>query len=79
VSGFRFYKVRLGRSQIARMIVFVLVENQTVVPLMIRLKKDKVFGMNMAMNNPKVVQQINVNLLHVLKDIELKKYQEFEI
>ena len=77
--GFRFYKVRLGGQQSARMIVFVLVENQKVVPLIIRLKKDKLFGMNMAMNNPAFVKQLNSNLDWALKDIANQRYQEFSI
>ncbi len=59
------------------MVVFVLTENKKVVPVLIRLKKDKRFGMNMAMNNPIVVDQINKNLDHILADIEKKRYEEF--
>ncbi len=77
LSGFRFYKVRLGSGQSARMIVFVVVENQKVVPIIIRLKKDKVFGVNMAMNNPVLIKQINRNLDQVLADVDAKRYQEF--
>lgn len=46
---------------------------------MIRLKKDKVFGMNMAMNNPKIIDQVNINLSKVLDDIEHKRYKEFTL
>ncbi len=77
LTGFRFYKVRLGRQQSARMIVFVLLKNQKVVPLLIRLKKDKIFGTNMAMNNPEIVRELNKNLDAVLADIEQNRYQEF--
>lgn len=79
LSGLRFYKVRLGGGQSARMIVFVVVANQKIVPLMIRLKKDKIFGMNMAMDNPAVLMQINRNLDQVLLDIEEKHYTEFSL
>ncbi len=79
LSGFRFYKVRLGGGQSAHMIVFVVVENQKVVPIIIRLKKDKVFGVNMAMNNPALIKQINRNLDQVLMDIEAKRYREFNL
>lgn len=77
LGGFRFFKVRIGKKNSARMIVFVVTENKKVIPVLIRLKKDKIFGMNMAMNNPKVVNQINKNLDHVLDDINRKQYQEF--
>lgn len=79
LSGYRFYKVRIGKKTTGRMIVFVLVNNRKIVPIFIRLKKDKIFGMNMAMNNPAVVQQINIKLDRVLKDIEKKKYEDFRI
>ncbi len=77
ISSFRFFKVRIGKDNNSRMIVFVATENGKVVPVLIRLKKDKIFGMNMSMNNPEVVDQINKNLEHILDDIEKKRYQEF--
>lgn len=79
IPGFKFYKVRIGRKTKGRMMVFLATENQKVVPILIRLKKDKIWGMNMAMNNPRVVKQMNNNLRYVLQDIKIKKYQEFEL
>lgn len=79
LDGFRFFKVRIGRKTKGRMIVFVLVGNKKVVPLLIRQKKDKVFGMNMAMNNAEVVNMLNKNLDCVLGDIEAKRYEEFDL
>lgn len=77
LSGFRFFKVRIGKRNGARMIVFMLTEKQKVVPVLIRLKKDKIFGMNMAMNNPAVVDKISKNLEKILSDIKEHHYQEF--
>ena len=59
------------------MIVFMVTESRKVVPILIRLKKDKIFGMNMAMNNPMVVKQVSLNLGYILEDIKLKRYEEF--
>lgn len=70
-----FYKVRIGKRGKGRMIVFVVIGSSKVVPLLIRLKKDKIFGMNMALNNPAVVQQMNRNFDRVLEDIEKKRYK----
>ena len=78
-KSFRFFKVRIGSSTKGRMIVFVLTENQKVVPLLIRLKKDKKMGMNMAANNPNVVTQIDKNLEQVIKDIENGHFEKFEL
>lgn len=75
-AGFKFFKVRIGRKVKGRMIVFLLLESRKVVPLLIRLKKDKIFGTNMAMNNPEVIRQMNINLDRVLEDIKNKKYRE---
>lgn len=77
LPGFRFFKVRIGKRDGARMIVFIVSGNNKVVPILIRLKKDKIFGMNMAMNNPKVVAEINKNLDKILDDMKNIAYQEF--
>ncbi len=77
LSGFKFFKVRIGRKAKGRMIVFMIVNRRKVVPILIRLKKDKIFGMNMAMNNPAVVYRMNINLGHILEDIKNKRYEEF--
>ena len=78
-GNFRFFKVRIGKKNGARIIVFLVTETRKVVPVLIRLKKDKIFGMNMAINNAKVVEQINRNLDCILWDMKYKQYQEFEI
>lgn len=78
LHGFRFFKVRIGIKKKARMIVFIVTESNKVVPVLIRLKKDKIFGMNMAMNNPRVADEINKNLDKILEDMRNKAYQEFE-
>lgn len=63
----------------ARMIVFLTTENNNVVPLLIRLKGDKIFGMNMAMNNPAVIRQLDTNLDCAIDDIREKRYEEFSL
>lgn len=78
LPGFRFFKVRIGKKNGARMIVFIVTRNNKVVPVLIRLKKDKIFGVNMAMNNPQVVGEINKNLDSILDDMKSKAYQEFD-
>lgn len=79
LANFRFFKVRIGKRVHGRMIVFVAVGNQKVVPLLIRLKKDKIFGMNMAMNNPAVVKKLNTNLDAVLDDIKQKRFVQYDM
>ncbi|MFH1534247.1 MAG: hypothetical protein ABID64_04940 [Nitrospirota bacterium] len=74
---YHFFKVRIGNGVKGRMIVFVVSKSRKVVPLLIRLKKDKKMGMNMSANNPHVVSQIEKNLEHVIEDIEQGKFKEF--
>lgn len=78
LEGFQFYKVNIGKNE-GRMIVFVVVSNKKIVPLLIRLKKDKIYGMNMSSNNPEVVKQLNKNFDHVIKNIEENEYEEFAL
>lgn len=78
IPWFRFFKVRIGKKDGARMIVFVVTGNNKIVPVLIRLKKDKVYGMNMAMNNPQIVREVNKNLDKILVDMKNNAYQEFE-
>lgn len=78
-QGCRFFKVRIGKRNSARMIVFVVTETRKIVPVLVRLKKDKIFGMNMSMNNPDVIIQVDKNLSKILDDIKNKRVQEFEI
>ena len=77
-KGYRFFKVRIGSKTKGRMIVFV-VAGKKVVPLLVRLKKDKKVGMNMSANNPYVLKQIDKNLENVIRDIEKGNFQEFEV
>lgn len=79
LENFCFFKVRIGKKVHGRMIVFIVANNQKVVPLLIRLKKDKIFGMNMSMNNQEVVKQLNSNLDRVLDDIEKQRFTNYEI
>ena len=77
LKGTRFFKVRIGKKGDARMVVFLVMESQKIVPVLIRLKKDKIFGMNMAMNNTHVVERIRNNLGHIIEDMNEGRYEEF--
>lgn len=75
--AFRFFKVRIGQRNGARMIVFLVTESQKVVPVLIRLKKDKIFGTNMSANNSEVVSQLNKNMDRIIDNIQKEEYEEF--
>lgn len=78
-TDFRFFKVRIGNKPKGRMIVFVVAENKKVVPLLIRLKKDKKIGMNMSSRNKNVIEAVDKNLGCVIDDIKRGKFKEFEL
>lgn len=78
-ADFHFFKVRIGNKPKGRMIVFVVAENQKVVPILIRLKKDKKMGMNMSAQNKNIVEAVDKNLGCVIDDVEKGKFKEFEL
>lgn len=79
LQGYECYKVRVGKRTNARMIVFFVAQSGTVIPLLIRLKKDKILGMNMAPNNPRVITQLVKNIDVVLREIDQGDYQKFSL
>lgn len=74
----RFFKVRVGKLVKARMIVFLKIGSNKFVPIVLRLKKDKVFGMNMSMNNKVLVDLINVNFEKIIEDLKNGDFEEFD-
>lgn len=61
------------------MIIFMIVESKKLIPFLIRLKSDKVFGMNMSMNNSDVVDQLEKNFDRVREDIEQSQFKSFDL
>lgn len=74
----RFFKVRVGKLVKARMIVFLKIGSNKFVPIVLRLKKDKVFGMNMSMNNKVLVDLINVNFEKIIEDLKNGDFELFD-
>ena len=79
LSNAKFFKVRIGRKGDGRMIVFLVTDTRKIVPILIRRKKDKMFGANMAMNNTHVVAQIRKNLDVVIADIQKGRCEQFAL
>lgn len=72
----KILKVRLGSKPAGRMIVFILMDSGVCVPIVIRLKKDKVFGENLATSNKKAKEIIMKNITAAFEDIESGSYRE---
>lgn len=81
-AGFRdckLFKVRIGSKPAGRMIVFVQVQHNYFIPIVIRLKKDKVFGENLSLQNKKAKELIIRNIYLALEDIQDEKYERIEL
>lgn len=78
MPGAIFIKVRIGSNVKGRMITLFLTVEGDVIPLLIRLKKDKHFGMNMSLQNPHVVDQLDINLDNVTADISAGRYVKLD-
>ena len=71
-------KVRMVSKVGGRMVAFIYKSKDIVIPIVVRLKSDKIFGKNLALNNKRakdlILQMINV----VMNDIESDKYKKIE-
>lgn len=47
----KLLKLRMAGLVAGRLIVYVFVQKETIMPLVLRLKSDKVFGQNLSLNN----------------------------
>lgn len=74
----KILKVRMGSKPAGRMIVFLQVERNYFIPVVIRLKKDKIFGENLSMEN-KPAKTLIINNIHLaLDDLKNGRYQKIE-
>ena len=60
------------------MIVFLTTSNN-VVPVVVRLKKDKKYGQNLSVNNEEVKNLISRNLDAIYKDVENRDFESYEV
>lgn len=74
-------KVRMSHKVSGRMISVVIKKSDKIVsiPLVVRLKKDKIFGENLALNNKKAKTLILKMLDAVMNGIKKGKYEKIDI
>lgn len=72
----KLIKVRMVSKVAGRVVVYVVEQKGVVVPIVIRLKKDKIFGENLSLNNKKGEALILYMLKSVMDDIRVGKYQK---
>jgi len=72
----KLLKLRIVNKVAGRMIVYVYSQKDYIVPIIIRLKKDKIFGENLSLKNKKAKNLILKMLNLVMLDIEKNKYKK---
>lgn len=72
-------KVHIGSKPSGRMIIYIQIKKDYYFPVILRLKKDKVFGKNLSLQNKKAEQKIAQNLRKILKDVKQGHYEKFEM
>ena len=75
----RLLKLRVINKVSGRMAVYAFAQNNWIIPIVLRLKKDKIFGENLAINNKKTKNLILKMLDLAMDDIEKKKYTKTEL
>lgn len=72
----KLLKLRIVNKVAGRLIVYVFTQKNLTVPLVVRLKKDKIFGENLSLNNKKAKALILKMLDLVMDDIKHGRYQK---
>jgi hypothetical protein len=75
----KLLKLRLVGKVAGRLIVYIFTQKTAVVPLVIRLKKDKIFGENLSLNNKKGKALIVKMLDLAMEDIKHGHYRKESI
>jgi len=65
-----------GKRGAGRMIVLIYVRKNYYLPIIVRLKKDKIIGMNLSKENQSFQELLNKNLSLVEKDLKEKNFEE---
>ncbi len=75
-TGGELFKLRMVHKVAGRLIVFMYKQKNLVIPIVIRLKKDKVFGENLSMNNKKAKILILNSLDSAIEDIDQGNFEK---
>ncbi|MFH1947293.1 MAG: hypothetical protein ABIJ23_04015 [Candidatus Magasanikbacteria bacterium] len=75
-KGGELMKLRITSRTVGRIIVYVYKQKDLVVPVVLRLKKDKIIGENLALNNVKA-KSIILNMMdRIMNDINNGNYKK---
>jgi len=73
-NGGELMKLRITSRAVGRIIVYVYKQKDLVVPVVLRLKKDKIIGENLALNNKKAKSLILDMMDRIMNDISSGNY-----
>jgi len=72
----KLLKLRIANKVSGRMIVYIFNKGDVFVPIVLRLKKDKVLGENLALNNKKAKDLILKMMDLAMDDIKKERYEK---
>lgn len=75
----KIIKIRIGHKPVGRMIVYLQTKDNYFIPLILRLKKDKLIGENLSLNNKLAEEKIIYNLEMIFKDLKNGKYRKLPL
>lgn len=77
IAGARLVKVYMtGKAGAGRMIVLVYVSKDYYLPVIVRLKKDKIVGHNLGKGNKAFQSLLEKKLVALMKDLENRDFEE---
>ncbi|MAG44398.1 hypothetical protein CL633_00735 [bacterium] len=72
----KFLKIRMAHKIAGRLIIYVFTNKNIITPIIMRLKKDKIFGENLSLNNKKGKNLILKMLDFSINDIKNGRYKK---
>jgi len=74
----KLMKLKIASKVSGRLIVYVFIKTSLVVPIVLRLKKDKIFGENLSLENKKAKMLIIKMLDLAMSDIKNVDYEKLD-
>lgn len=72
----KLLKLRMLSKVAGRIIVYVYRQKELIIPIVLRLKKDKIFGENLSLDNKKAKQIILLTLAKTMLDLRNGDYEK---
>ena len=77
ILGTKLVKIYMtGKAGAGRMVVLMYVKKNYYLPIVVRLKKDKIVGSNLSKGNKEFQQLLEKNICFVMEDLKLGNFEE---